>query len=1047
MKLFYLLLSLPLLAACTEYDDITANGGHSYDHIVFTAEIAPTAWTSGDSTRTDTDGTTRTAWKRCNNDLRDLGDGLIFTATDTPMTEEEDSIATRVGEIIHYNGTGGNVNQFIVSAQFTDDNTWYFENKTVTLTTQTEEGKRVWEIDNETYRWPGRDLRFLAFAPWTVNQGNTLAMNSLVTTSTPPYLSFNTTWSKNNDRHKNMEHDLSIAITAPHSVRQTPVPLTFQHTLAAIRVNFGPAAVAVTGSSDDCYIQSISLSGLQFEGQLYFNINNPSPNINAFSWSLGNATTTQTGYLDSEPNLEFTDLITYTTDEGRTGDVVFFVVPQTLASGTLTINYTQNGVAKSKAITLTNQTYRAGVITTYELNYFRSDFELDIQFDKATYNNADIGTPASLDYIQRGFTVFGCPEDYNSKLYEERELQYRYVIDWGKADASGKRYSYVYNDPYDENDMFSGEVISHIYKASDCGSGATATIKIMCVDRKLEKFNFNDNFLTGGSYGGMDGYPYQYMNFKLIAARNMTNVPIDDPEEMFRHCINLRSVSADLFGGGTDTGNFTRCFKNCNSLTTLPSNMFRGSKGTNYSYCFEGCTGLTSLPTNMFGGTTGTGATGNANFSYCFAGLNKLRTVQAYQFQGSNGYNFSHCFDGCTVLTALPSNMFAGTNGYDFTQCFNACAGITTLPNNLFVGNNEYDFSGCFQGCTGITTLPNSSVFTRGQIFTACFNGCTNLTSVANSFFPSTAKKFSMCFQNCRNLKTVCRVSSGSFCTSGDNEEYEINMYRYSVFAQCTQATDFSYCFAYCDKLTLDDYDDLYWYDDDENNPYPYHNYHYCCDALFYRNSNATTFQGCFCSSGIKRCESIFGQNTKATNFQGCFTHAGDLIVDDNMFFERQEWHVADNSDYPDGSTEPRIVGNFTTRFSSVTKSTLDFSAMFENVGWKHGEKSSYATSAYAFWGGSIGSLPKLWTVSGLTTAHVKGCFYGVPLTISNINIVGGYASSNHTSSFYSQSWFQRPTASTNGRWVNDQTQGSYTATSLTDVVSNRNFYHVPSSF
>lgn len=966
------LLALPLLAACTDPDEITVTGGRSYDHIVFTADIAPTEWSDGDSTRTDVDGTQDSIRRKGNNDLRDVGDGLIFSATDTPMTPKQDSIATRVGDIIHYNGTSGNVSSFRVSAKYSGSSNWYFQNKTARLTTNIEDNKKVWEIDDNAnvYRWPGQDLKFYAVMENTDDQ-DTKYYDDIKTNGYVSYTMSLTNGSSNEE--KRMAHDFSVASTAALGVSQKPVPLTFRHALAAIRVNIGPAAIAASGSGENWFIKKITLSGLMNQATLMFDNNlSTASSATAFKWIddlTGNYT--HTGNLGSV-YINVSDVAQPTTGSGTTDDVVFFVLPQTLSSGTLTIYYTQGLVDKTKSITLTNQTYRAGVITTYQLDYFRSDFELDIDCSKDSHTS----TPYSQFLHGRGFSVFSSDlDDDNDRI--ERRLQYRYVIDWGD-------YNRTYVTSVGQYDALYESEICHQY-ASSTWNG---TIKIMCVDKKMESLNCYENTPVARNRTGKD--LEQCVNNKITAVRNMTGVDIYNPKRFLFNCENLKTVSSSTSRG-----------------------LFENSTGSDFSECCDYCYSLQILEANTFSNCTNA-----SNFTYAFEECNSLQKVADGLFP-SSASDLSHCFTGCSKLTITSTQ-----SGYN-----RPFSNLTTNIKRDF----DYLFSDGYVGCPKIISLP-SQFFpdnSGSSSFEGAFRFCTGLTTLPPGLFPSGAKTFSQCFQGCTALSSIM----GSTNVGGSSESTATTLCAAtSPFSRCTKATDFSYCFSGCTNLTLDSSVTWeYWYtnqddeDDQENGVYFYF---WQSEFLFYNCIKATNFQSCFSESGVKSARFMFGKNRNATNFHSCFFNCKNLVITEDIFSTRtihKNDHYEDDYSYTSWSEYPETI---TDRFYYVGSNQLIFNCCFSFAGWG---LRNFTSTGNDYWGNYFNfkikagpSIPRLWLVQNKINSYA-GCFYGVNIRANYFKQIGNTNNSSSWSqpnSYYDSSTWLSPVDGLD--WVSHGTRYSY---------------------
>lgn len=195
------------------------------------------------------------------------------------------------------------------------------------------------------------------------------------------------------------------------------------------------------------------------------------------------------------------------------------------------------------------------------------------------------------------------------------------------------------------------------------------------------RFNFHDN------YASVNQNPNKLINTKsgIIPQIDINGdeILVNTFAATFRECLNLTSITADLFKNSPNitVNAFVDTFHTCTNLRSIPSNLFRYN---------------TKVTTNAF----------NCTFCNCFA------------------------------LTAIPTNLFRYNTEVSFgafVSTFYNCRTITSIPDNLFLYNtkvSESGFNTTFGGCTNLTTIPTNLFYTNTLCtgFIRTFIGCTKLT-------------------------------------------------------------------------------------------------------------------------------------------------------------------------------------------------------------------------------------------------------------------------------------------------------------------------------
>ena len=279
----------------------------------------------------------------------------------------------------------------------------------------------------------------------------------------------------------------------------------------------------------------------------------------------------------------------------------------------------------------------------------------------------------------------------------------------------------------------------------------------------------------------------------------------------FQKCTGIKSIP-DGFGNSltvlTNAGN---AFYGCESLESLPSEMFKGAaaKLSNLSSMFLGCTSLKSVPDGLFGFIT----VRNANFANCFNACTSLKSVGADVFPSTvSTTGLNSTFSGCTSLTDISGNVFAKcANVTTLMRTFSGCTALETLPSGLFAGMVKVNkFDQTFSGCTALESIPED-LFAKNAAannFSKMFYECVSLKAIPAGLFANNknAKDFNYMFYKCTSLTSV---PAGLFkaCTAAQNFSYlfvgcsGIKTIPADLFINCKSAYDFSQTFAGCSSL------------------------------------------------------------------------------------------------------------------------------------------------------------------------------------------------------------------------------------------------------
>ena len=215
-------------------------------------------------------------------------------------------------------------------------------------------------------------------------------------------------------------------------------------------------------------------------------------------------------------------------------------------------------------------------------------------------------------------------------------------------------------------------------------------------------------------------------------------------------------------------------FRDCTSLTQVPS--FPATTLANYCYAgmFQGCTALTQAPalpattladscySNMFDGCTSLTqapalpATTLAPYCYngMFSGCTSLTQAPALPATTLADYCCNSMFYGCTALTQAPALPATTLAIYCYQYMFNGCTSLTQAPTLPATTLADYCYQCMFKGCIGLTQAPALPATTLAtNCYRYMFRDCTALTQApALPATMLTSKCYQYMFYGCTSL-------------------------------------------------------------------------------------------------------------------------------------------------------------------------------------------------------------------------------------------------------------------------------------------------------
>ena len=151
-------------------------------------------------------------------------------------------------------------------------------------------------------------------------------------------------------------------------------------------------------------------------------------------------------------------------------------------------------------------------------------------------------------------------------------------------------------------------------------------------------------------------------------------------------------------------GNFSRCFMDCQNLTSLDVSKFDTSEVTNISYMFYSCYNLTSLDLSNF-------KTDNVtNMDRMFLGCSSLISLDVSTFKTDNVTNMSYMFYGCSSLTSLDISTFKTDKVTNMAEMFRTCRNLERIISNTFSKQSQMNSTDAFAYCIKLVGS-NGTVF------------------------------------------------------------------------------------------------------------------------------------------------------------------------------------------------------------------------------------------------------------------------------------------------------------------------------------------------
>ena len=195
-------------------------------------------------------------------------------------------------------------------------------------------------------------------------------------------------------------------------------------------------------------------------------------------------------------------------------------------------------------------------------------------------------------------------------------------------------------------------------------------------------------------------------------------------------------------------------FRNCSSLTEIPSTLKIPNSIIGCSYMFDGCSSLTTIPSTLIIPNSVIDCLG------MFRGCSSLTAIPSTLTIPNSVDRCSYMFDSCSSLTAIPETLTIPNSVTNCSSMFDGCSSLTTIPSTFTIPNSVTDCAGMFRDCSSLTSdisniWPSTWNFTGTINISYMFYNCVKVVGIvpADKLWNS-RKKFtsSYCFYNCTSL-------------------------------------------------------------------------------------------------------------------------------------------------------------------------------------------------------------------------------------------------------------------------------------------------------
>lgn len=325
----------------------------------------------------------------------------------------------------------------------------------------------------------------------------------------------------------------------------------------------------------------------------------------------------------------------------------------------------------------------------------------------------------------------------------------------------------------------------------------------ICPWNSSANHTFITKVLQWGRLEGLTSMAGAFLNYI-----NLEYLPESDPEGffanvtdltcMFYGCKKLKTVPEATFHKCSAVTNVTQMFAE-SAIEEVPEDLFAAFVNvTDYNYVFHNCQSLKTVPGNLFRNSPLVNSYDNT-FSY-----SAIEDVPENLFSYSPEVeDFLLTFYACSSLISIPPKLFEkNTKVKAFTKTFERSA-LQSLPHGLFDNCTKVEsFYHTFADCS-LITIPDDlfANCTRVEYFNCTFLRNTNLIYIPWDLFKSNAHAYdyTSCFLGCSNLRCSSPQVKvdGMYFRLWERPEYPV--YPYHI--------EGGGCFGGCEGLS--DYDEI----------------------------------------------------------------------------------------------------------------------------------------------------------------------------------------------------------------------------------------------
>lgn len=289
-------------------------------------------------------------------------------------------------------------------------------------------------------------------------------------------------------------------------------------------------------------------------------------------------------------------------------------------------------------------------------------------------------------------------------------------------------------------------------------------------------------------------------------------INITTMEGCFEKCLNLVSISEDLFKYNITNIHLGRIFNDCKNLTSIPEDLFSNplavpGPGPYKAYQMFRNTNISVIPLNLF-----THFQTTTDFFGSFENT-KVSTIPANLFENCReALNLSSMFRN-TNIAHIPSSLFQGLNKVTNIQTiFANCLNLETVPVDTFKDLiSLINCAGVFQSCNNFSTIPSDLLkhnIRVNQVSHMFYH--TKITSIPQNLFAyCPILNFTNTFADCKELTTI---PVGLFDSNTEATSFEgtfrgcnvLEQLPVNLFINNTNVTNFKKTFQNCSNILTD---------------------------------------------------------------------------------------------------------------------------------------------------------------------------------------------------------------------------------------------------